>query len=363
MKTVPKYRKVLEFLEGEIRAGKFRPGERLPSEAALVKQLGASRITIGRALGELRHRGLIFRRAGSGTYVSLPEETGLYFGLLIPNLGQTEIFEPICQGMADSAGEHALLWGPRESAGRGGDALKLCHQYVSKGVAGVFFAPLEHTLEDAAVNQSIVSALDAAGIPVVLLDRDYVAYPSRSPHDLIGIDNRRAGAMAAEHLLRAGSRRPAFWASPLSAATIEARIAGFREALIGHSLPANADFVGRGDPCDESLVGHFMQSRQPDGFVCGNDVTAGGLMRSLLSLGYRIPGDVRIVGIDDVRYAEMLPVPLTTVRQPCHDMGVAAMAAMLERVRTPKAAVRDILLACDLVVRDSSGLRNAPAAH
>ena len=44
-------------------------------------------------------------------------------------------------------------------------------------------------------------------------------------------------------------------------------------------------------------------------------------MHTLLSLGYRFPDDVRIVGIDDVHYASLLPVPLTTLRQPCRDIG------------------------------------------
>jgi DNA-binding LacI/PurR family transcriptional regulator len=78
-------------------------------------------------------------------------------------------------------------------------------------------------------------------------------------------------------------------------------------------------------------------------------------MRVLLAAGYRIPKDVRIVGIDDVEYASLLPVPLTTVHQPCREIGEAAMAAMLARSERPGMAVRDILVDCRLVVRDSSG--------
>ena len=93
----------------------------------------------------------------------------------------------------------------------------------------------------------------------------------------------------------------------------------------------------------------------PCGFVCGNDRTAGELMRALLAMGCRIPEEFRIVGIDDVEYASLLPVPLTTVRQPCREIGEAAMAAMLERVARPGLYVRDILIECRLVVRESCG--------
>jgi GntR family transcriptional regulator, arabinose operon transcriptional repressor len=68
----------------------------------------------------------------------------------------------------------------------------------------------------------------------------------------------------------------------------------------------------------------------------------GQLMRVLLAAGYRIPQDVRIVGIDDVEYASLLPVSLTTVYQPCREIGEAAMAAMPARIEQPGMLVRDI---------------------
>ena len=65
----PKHRQVYRSLEREIRDGRFQEGDRLPSEADLVRQFGASRITVGRAVRDLQRAGLVERRAGSGTYV------------------------------------------------------------------------------------------------------------------------------------------------------------------------------------------------------------------------------------------------------------------------------------------------------
>ena len=62
--------------------------------------------------------------------------------------------------------------------------------------------------------------------------------------------------------------------------------------------------------------------------MCANDWTAARVMHAVLELGYQVPGDVRLVGIDDVEYAALLPVPLTTLRQPTRQIGAAAMAAM-----------------------------------
>ena len=69
----------------------------------------------------------------------------------------------------------------------------------------------------------------------------------------------------------------------------------------------------------------------------------------------RIPQDVRMVGINDVKYASFLPVPLTTLRQPCPQIGAAAMRVMLERLQAPDTPVREVLLNCELVVRQSCG--------
>jgi DNA-binding LacI/PurR family transcriptional regulator len=78
-------------------------------------------------------------------------------------------------------------------------------------------------------------------------------------------------------------------------------------------------------------------------------------MRTLLRADYRIPHDVRLVGIDDVEYASLLPVPLTTLRQPTRAIGDAALTAMLERVARKDLPPRDILLHPELVVRESCG--------
>ena len=92
-----------------------------------------------------------------------------------------------------------------------------------------------------------------------------------------------------------------------------------------------------------------------DAFVCANDRIAGRLMQALLGRGVRIPGDVRLVGMDDVNYASLLPVPLTTIHQPCRDLGETALRVMLERMARPRTPARDVLFDCSLVVRESCG--------
>ena len=137
------------------------------------------------------------RRAGSGSYVQhTAPVTSFQFGLLIPELGSTEIFEPICKGIMQSpqAKSHSLIWGhtAQKGASKEEAALCLCRQFIEQKVSGVFFAPLEFVDQTDSINHQLVAELRQAGIPIVLLDRCYYTYPMRSNLDRVGIDNHRA---------------------------------------------------------------------------------------------------------------------------------------------------------------------------
>jgi DNA-binding LacI/PurR family transcriptional regulator len=258
---------------------------------------------------------------------------------------------------APEAGKYALVWGQTsEESSLESQALQLCDQYIAQKLSGVFFAPLEMTPNCAEVNLKISVLFEKAHIPVVLLDRCILPFPQRSRHDLIGIDNRRAGYLATEHLIRAGCRHVGFLAKAGGAPTIEARISGFREALNLHGLKFETRRVQRLESVSPHLVRKAIEAANADAFVCANDRTAGEFLHALQELGLQVPGDLRVVGVDDVDYCRLLSVPLTTVHQPCREIGNAAITAMLSRRERPSMLARDILLDCRLVIRKSSGV-------
>lgn len=364
--TIPKHEQVRATLAEEIGAGRWPAGGRMPSEADLVDRFGVSRITVSRAMRDLQRAGLVERRPGSGTYVREPDAArSRSFGLLIPDLGESEIFEPICRGMMASplAGRHALLWGntarqprpPQRQDSKAGTALSLCEQFIERRVAGVFFAPLEHAADQLEVNRRIVRALDRARIPLVLLDRPLLPFPEAPGHDLVGIDNRAAGYIMTRHLLRLGCERLHFVSLAGAASTVDDREAGFREALYDHGRAFDRSVIHRVASQGDDTVRTVMEAGAPDGIVCANDRTAALWMHALLGLGYRIPDDVRLIGIDDLDYASLLPVPLTTLRQPARRIGDTALGLMLERLERPDTPPRDVRFHCELVVRDSCG--------
>ena len=203
----PKYRQVFESSLRDILSGKYRAGPKVPERSgtgATVPHL-AHYCGPG-AMRELAQRGLVESVAGSGTYVRdmHPAQGGMVFGLLIPDLGSTEVFEPICRGIAAAprASRHALLWGHAAAGGLVAEeqALELCGQSSGNGARLEFSSPRSKDGErhGKRISRSSRSSKQAR-IPIVLLDRCVMPYPGRSPHDLVGIDNRRAGYMATGH--------------------------------------------------------------------------------------------------------------------------------------------------------------------
>ncbi|HYW50893.1 MAG TPA: GntR family transcriptional regulator [Gemmatimonadaceae bacterium] len=361
-----KHQEVFSTLLREIESGRWKEGERLPSEASLIERFGHSRITISRALRDLQSAGIITRRAGSGSFVSRQRSgTAAHsFGVLIADLGETDIYDSICRGMLASplAQEHALLWGSAPTDIVAGDlqarddrAWQLCRRYIERRVSGVFFAPVEMSPVADDVNHRIVRALDDASIPVVLLDRPITPYPDPGHHDLVGIDNRRAGYVMTDHLLQRGARRVIFARLANAASTVDARESGYRQALNARQVPLSLVHGARIDPDDPAAVRALLAAREPDGIVCANDRMAARLMHTLGKLRVRIPDDLRLVGIDDVEYASLLPVPLTTLHQPTLQLGEVALSTMLARVAKRDLPARDIRLRCELIIRESCG--------
>ena len=367
MPESPKHRGISRQLRADIAAGRYTTGARLPSEPQLVKKFGVSRPTVGRALLDLQNEGLIERRAGSGTYVrgGAPAQAASstrQLGLLIPDLDTTEIFQLICGELASLARvhEYSLLWGGSTHPRQGTDdslkhADELCLQFIERKVSGVFFAPYELMPDREEANRRLAVSLRQAGIPVVLLDRDFMSFPNRSDFDLVGLDNMAGGYLLAEHLIKLGCSRLRFVARPRSAPTVDARIAGVREALVRHRLDNDPGWLNIGDPADAKFVRKLTAGRQTDAFICANDDTAAILMRSLETSGVKVPRDVRVVGFDDARYATLVSPPLTTIHQPCRSIALIAFRAMLERIEEPTLPARSFALTPRLVVRESCG--------
>ena len=369
---LPKHRTISRTLATEILAGKYSRTSRLPSEAQLVARFKVSRPTVGRALQSLQEEGLIERRAGSGTYVChggsaasarRNQNSARQLGMLVPHLRHTEIFETICGELANLARVHdfGFWWSgggpPSASEGKMSvqEAEDLCERFIESDIAGVFFVPFEHQKNREETNLRILSRLRQAGIPLVLIDRDAIAFPRRSEYDLVGVDNFGGGYWLTQHLLKLGARRLIYVRRPFTASTVDARIAGAQAAMLANGIDVPRDFVREGDPADLKFVRSMVQARRVDALLCTSDHIAAQLLQSLNRLKIRVPEDIRVVGFDDVRFANLLTIPLTTMQQPCHDIALTAFNCLRERIGNPSLPPRMVMLPPRMVVRETCG--------
>ena len=365
--SAARYHGIARQLRDEVVAGRYGAEGRMPSETQLVQRFGVSRPTVARALRVLTDEGLVARRAGSGTFAksggsSGPSQASNILALLIPDLGNTEIFQLIGGEIASLARVHnySLIWGGSAQPKFDADlslkhAEELCRQFIDRRVSGVFFVPYELVAEKEEANRRMAEMLREAGIPVVLLDRDMPPFPARSDFDVVGCDNFAGGFMLAEHLLKLGAKRLHFVARPNSAPTVDARIAGVREALARRSAELPADWVRIGEMSDKRFVRSLTTAPLPDAFLCANDHTAALLLRALHDARVRVPEKVRVVGFDDVKFATLVSPPLTTAQQPCREIALTAFRAMLDRQSDPTLPARHLTLSPRLVIRDSCG--------
>jgi DNA-binding LacI/PurR family transcriptional regulator len=361
---------VYRHLYGEIVRGRWQTGERLPTEEDLAEHFGFSRTTVAKAIRLLAGQGLVERRRRAGSFVRAGSAIrsqrigAMICGAAEPDAG-SNIFVPISRAVAreaERAGYSVTVHDPTRYA-TGVDEIRsrserMARELIDAHVAGVLMVPYE-ILPDQQESTSTTAAemLRAAGIPVVLLDRDLCRYPHRSRFDLVGIDNRRAGCIATEHLLARGCTRVDFVAADEYGWAQEARIAGYLDAFHNANLPHDAKWVHHGHPRERRYTDPIARDKRIDAVVAVNDATAAELMRAANDAGRRVPRDIRIVSFDDLPVCRTLPAPLTTIHQPCADLGAVAVRTLFDRMRHPDRRPTDVNLSFDLVVRESCGPR------
>ncbi|MBH0118933.1 LacI family transcriptional regulator [Rhodococcus sp. HM1] len=169
-------------------------------------------------------------------------------------------------------------------------------------------------------------------------------------------DDYRGGALAARHLLDRGYTDLAIIAGPDHASTARDRRDGFLDTLREASVEVSADRIvpSSFDVSGGVEAGRALLDRtdRPRAIFAVSDTIAIGILGVARDLGLSIPDDLAVVGYNDIPVVAQLPVPLTTVRSPAHDIGVAAVRRLLDLVRDGDA--ESMRLPVELVVRASS---------
>jgi LacI family transcriptional regulator len=256
-------------------------------------------------------------------------------------------FTEVARGIEDRLSQDdytLMLASSDEDPGREHRYLRLFEEH---GVLGVLVTPAEAEIDH-------LRDLQRRGVQVVLLDR-------RSPIpeiSSVAVDDVAGADMAVAHLLELGHRRIGFINGPPTIEQCVDRRAGMVRALAAAGLDESAmveievPFLNA-DGGEAGATELLARDDRPTALFCVNDLTALGAMRTLRAHGLRIPQDVAVVGYDDVNFASMLTTPLTSVRQPTHELGRTA-ADLLLRAAGGGSEPTHVEFQPELVVRASS---------
>jgi LacI family transcriptional regulator len=259
-------------------------------------------------------------------------------------------FGELARGVEDAAtasGHLVILCNSGGSEDRQELHLRLLEE---QGVTGILITPAgKRSLERA-------RALRGRGTPMVLLD----AHSRKRGECSVAVDNVTGGLLAADHLAQSGHRRIGLVNGPITLEQCADRREGFLAGLsaAGIKLDRGNDVEVESMTISEGFeaVSKILDSpKPPSALFCTNDLLAVGAERAAVLRGLAIPDELAIVGYDDVQFASMSQVPLTSIRQPAYDLGYRATKLLFEEaVPDGKHRHKHMTFEPELIVREST---------
>lgn len=290
----------------------------------------ATRARVEQALAELGYRMSASARAlRTGRHHAI--------GLLLPDLANP-FFPALAQAVTDAAWArgHALILA---SSGTDPDAETEALAALGERADGIIWIP----------GGPCPAARPSR--PTVILDRPS---PALAAYDSISADHHAGGQAVATLLRAAGRRRVGLLAGPANSPSATSRRDGFLENIGDLALVWQCEAPFALDlPRD---VATLLADPAIDAVFAASDVMAIGALRVLRDLGRDVPGDVALVGYDDIPWAALAEPPLTTVRQPVAELGERAVAVLMERIAEPGRAPAHHRLPVTLIERASTRL-------
>ena len=260
-------------------------------------------------------------------------------------------FTDVARGAEDRAAEDGftlLLGNSDEKLDREGSYLDL---FEEQRVHGILITPVGEDL-------SRLGRVRAHGTPTVLVDRE----AERSEFSSVSVDDVAGGYLAVRHLIELGRRRIAFVGGPHAIRQVTDRLAGARQAVAEtpgvqlELIDTDSLSVLQGRAAGEAIRARAPEYR-PEGVFAANDLLAMGVLQALHMLGdIRIPGDIALIGYDDIAFASAAVVPLSSIRQPAALIGYTAVDLMLREAAGGTGFEREhVVFQPELVVRQSTG--------
>jgi len=223
---------------------------------------------------------------------------------------------------------------------------------VQQRVQGIIISPVDE-------KSSRLQALRDRGVPMVFVDR---VTNDRDCWSVV-VDDFLGGELALRYLIGKGHTKIAFVGHPRKSAKVETRWQGARTELKRHGLSESAlelieveSWTVSSGIAAAEVIAQRAPGDRPSAVFCANDMMALGMLQYLDHAGIKVPHDVAIVGYDDLSWAGVSMVPLTTIRQPRHELGRVAVEMIMELLDEPskKVAARHVVLKPELVIRETA---------
>ncbi|MFN0171473.1 MAG: LacI family DNA-binding transcriptional regulator, partial [Bryobacteraceae bacterium] len=287
---------------------------------------------------------------------SLRRQSTKVVGVLVPDLANpfsSELIQGI-ESVLLEQGYNCFITASLRSVEREKSALAA---FIDHRVDGLLVA----TRETRTGNEALADAVER-GTRVVTIGREF--HHDRVDH--VTADHWRGAFDATAHLIGLGHKKIGFLGASIINGAGLRRFAGYLDALREHGIePKPAWIVG---PAGESptysthedgyagIKQLLAQRTRPTAVLCRNDFTAIGALRAVRDLGRTVPGDIAVVGFDNIPISAYMQPPLTTVEQPTAEQGRLAGRMLVERLtETYRGSRREDVLPCRLVIRQSSG--------
>lgn len=258
----------------------------------------------------------------------------------------------VLEGLSDRAKALGVELVSRPIASADEEVAMLAEAEADPAVAGCLFL----TLDD----ESFLTAASDFGKPIVLVNGDD---PSMQ-HSSVTPCNRSAARLATEHLLGLGHERILFLMRR-GRRTIERRFEGWQDGLRAHGHVSTASLVEEVNDWLPELAAHAIRDRiERQGLdftavLAAGDSLAVGAMMGIEAAGHKVPGDVSVMGMDDLPQAALHNPPLTTMHIPMREIGAASLDLLLDDLDGMEMPSRRVELACHIVKRGSTGRRRA----
>ena len=262
----------------------------------------------------------------------------------------TSIADPfvagVVSGIEDAANEHGFSVFLANSNAEPEREVRVVRSFEERRVDGIIVTASR-------VGALYVPLLAHMRVPIVLLNNQH---PSQYAHSVM-IANVEAGRDATRHLIELGHRRIAYLGDRYGRQSDKERFLGYLQALEEAGLRFQERLVAHGDGKPEgarAAMAKLLSRRQPPTAVfCYNDLTALGAIRQIRDNGLDVPGCISVVGFDDLYISQYLDPPLTTIRQPMHQMGRMAMTTLLQVISSAEPG-HDLRVPGELIVRGST---------